>query len=66
MANPTYPTGIFEAALPLIESKSIREWAQQNRAAWLKIIANRRHMDGLDSDDPARWATVMVIEAMGM
>lgn len=53
----------LNAALKLVESKSIREWVQipKHRAAWLRFIS-----EGKVSADALKLSTVIVIEAIGL
>lgn len=55
---------LFTKSLQLVESKSIREWAQSahNQPLWLKICQNA--VDN-NKNDPCRMAAYMVCVAIG-
>jgi hypothetical protein len=58
--------GLFEQALALVESKSIRAWAStaHNRPVWLRI-AERTAAKGGPSAEPVRFAAYITLTAMG-
>lgn len=55
---------LFDEALPLIESASVREWAKQNRSTFEEIGESSLERRPYDRDSARRFATYITIRAM--
>jgi hypothetical protein len=63
--EPAYsPDTLLDAALAQIESASIREWAQKQRAIWLKIA--ERYLGKAKEPKPESFAVCIAAEAIGL
>jgi hypothetical protein len=64
-ATPVYDAGsLFDAALAQVESVSIREWANKQRAIWLKIAET--YLGKAKEPKPESLAIVIAAEAIGL
>ncbi len=63
---------LFDLALPQVQSKSIRAWAEGNRAFWVRIIAGGcgtlagRPVVTRSEHDSAMVAAFIVADAIGL
>jgi hypothetical protein len=64
-ATPVYdPTSLLDAALAKVESDSVREWAEKQRAIWLKIAET--YLGKAKEPKPESLAIVIAAEAIGL